>query len=300
MGQTISAATGRPYGIQRVCRLWEQPRSTVYARQARAARPAPPPARRGPTPAVAAAALLALIRADLAASPFSGEGHRKVWARLRFVQGVRVSRKRVLRVMRDHHLLSPRRGRQGTPHPHDGTITTDAPNLVWGTDGTKVFTLDEGWVWVFVAVEHWNAECVGWHVAKRGDRYAALDPLAQGLATLYGSVDADAARGLAVRMDHGTQYLSDHFVHQLRFWGITPSFAFVAEPETNGVAERFIRTLKEQAIYGRIFRTAAEVRAAVAIFVADYNRAWQLEKHGFRSPAELRAAWHATMLPVAA
>jgi putative transposase len=152
----------------------------------------------------------------------------------------------------------------------------------------------------FVTVEHWNAECVGWPVAKHGDRYAALEPLAQGVTRYYGGVEADAARGLAVRLDHGTQYLSDHFVNQLRFWGVTPSFAFVAEPETNGVAERFIRTLKEQAIYGRIFRTAAEVRAAVATFVTRYNAEWRLEKTGFRSPLQVRAAWTEAAVPVAA
>jgi len=299
VSQTISGSTGAPYGIQRVCRVWEQARSTFYAQQARTAE-LTPPARRGPKPAVPDDALLALIRADLAASPFSGEGHRKVWARLHFVQGLRVARKRVLRLMREHQLLSPHRSRQGTPVVHDGTIVTDAPNVLWGTDGAKVFTLDEGWVWTFVAVEHWNAECVGWHVAKHGNAYAALEPLAQGVTQLYGGVGADLARGLAVRLDHGTQYLSDHFVNQLRFWGITPSFAFVAEPETNGVAERFIRTLKEQVIYGRTYRTAAEVRAAVAAFIARYNAHWLVEKNGYRSPVQARAAWTSARLPVAA
>jgi transposase InsO family protein len=137
-------------------------------------------------------------------------------------------------------------------------------------------------------------------VTKRGDRYAALDPLAQGLTSLFGTIGAAAARGLVVRMDHGTQYLSDHFVHQLRFWGITPSFAFVAEPETNGVAERFIRTRKEQALYGRMFRTAAEVRAAVEDFVRRYNAHWLLGKNGYRSPIQARSAWTAAALPVAA
>lgn len=301
MGQAISAATGRRYGIQRVCQIWEQPRSTHYARQARTARPRPTPlARRGPKPMVADDQLLALIRADLAASPFHGEGHRKVWARLRFVQGLPVARKRVLRLMREHQLLSPHRVRQGAAVVHDRTIITRAPGEMWATDGAKVFTLEDGWVWAFVAVEHWNAECVGWHVAKHGDRYAALEPLAQGVTRYYGGVGADAARGLAVRLDHGTQYLSDHFVNQLRFWGMTPSFAFVAEPETNGVAERFIRTLKEQAIYGRIFRTAAEVRAAVAAFITRYNAEWRVEKNGFRSPLQARATWTEAAVPVAA
>jgi putative transposase len=300
VSQTISGSTGTPYGIQRVCRLWEQARSTFYARQARAAAPPTAPARRGPRPAIADDALLALIRADLAASPFAGEGHRKGWARLHFVQGLHVARKRVLRLMRERQLLSPHRGRQGAPAAHDGTITTDAPHMMWATDGAKVFTLDEGWVWTFVAVEHGNAECVGWHVAKHGNAYAALEPLAQGVTQLYGGMGADVARGLAVRLDHGTQYLADHFVKQLRFWGITPSFAFVAEPETNGVAERFIRTLKEQVIYGRTFRTAAEVRAAVAAFISRYNAHWLVEKNGYRSPAQARPAWTSARLPVAA
>src|SRR4051795_3640984 len=74
---------------------------------------------------------------------------------------------------------------------------------------------------------------------------------------------ADAARGLLLRHDHGSAFMSDHFQNQIAFLGMTPSFAFVREPETNGVAERFIRTLKEQVVLGRIFRNAEEVRAAV-------------------------------------
>jgi transposase InsO family protein len=248
------------------------------------------PKRRGPRPAISEEDLLTLIRHDLATSPFTGEGHRKVWARLRIRDGVRVSRKRVLRLMRENHLLSPHRGWPKAVKAHDGKIITMAPNLMWGTDGTRVFTLDEGWVWIFAAVEHWNAECVGWHVCKTGDRYAALQPLSMALDNLYGGVEKGIARGLSLRMDHGTQYLSDHFLNQIKFWGITPSFAFVAEPQTNGVAERFNRTLKEQAIYGRIFRTVEDVREAVKNFVDLYNNEWRVEKNGFRSPNEIRLA----------
>ena len=121
--------------------------------------------------------------------------------------------------MRAQGLLSPHRGRQGEMKAHDGTIVTSAPDVMWGTDGVRVFTADDGWVWTFAAVDHWNAECVGWHVCKVGSRFAALEPVAQGLRRLYGSVEADVARGLALRMDHGSQYLSDHFLNQLRYWG---------------------------------------------------------------------------------
>ena len=71
-----------------------------------------------------------------------------------------------------------------------------------------------------------------------------------------------------------SQYLSDHFTNQIKFWGIQPSYAFVAEPQTNGVAERFNRTLKEQIIHGRIYRNIAELRDAVRDFVELYNAQW--------------------------
>ncbi len=261
----------------------------LYARRARAhQRLGAGPARRGPPPRQSDAQLLAAIRTDLARSPFHGEGHRKVHARLRILDGIRVARTRVLRVMRAHGLLSPHRGRQGAAKTHDGRVITQAPNVMWGTDGVRVFTLDDGWGWIFAAVEHWNAECVGWHVCKVGSRFAALDPIAQGLERLYGSLDADVARGLALRMDHGSQYLSDHFLKQIRYWGIHPSFGFVEEPETNGVAERWNRTLKEQAIHGRIFQNLEAVRAAVADFVERYNQTWRLEKLGYQTPIEAR------------
>jgi putative transposase len=136
--------------------------------------------------------------------------------------------------MRAHQLLSPHRVRQGPADVHDRTIITTAPGAMWATDGAKVFTLEDGWVWTFVAVEHWNAECVGWHVAKHGDRYAALEPLARGVTQYYGGVEADVARGLAVRLDHGTQYLSDHFVNQLRFWVSRPALPSWRSPKPTG------------------------------------------------------------------
>ncbi len=123
---------------------------------------------------------------------------------------------------------------------------------------------------------------------KIGNRFAAMQPISQGLQAEFGTTGALAGKGLKRRMDHGTQYTADDFLKQIEFWGIDTSFAFVAEPQTNGVAERFNQTLKAQAIHGRIFRNVEEVRAAVTEFKDRYNRHWRLEKLGFISPLEAR------------
>ena len=284
MSAATSPGTGLAYGLRRVCAAWGMARSSFYAMTSGQNAERPPAKRRGPKPAISDQALLVAIEADLETSPWEGEGYRKVWARLRVCRDIRVARKRVLRLMRENNLLSPHRCRRRGGNPHDGEIITHAPNLMWGTDGVRVFTVDDGWGWIFTAVEHWNAECVGWHVCKRGDRFAALQPISMGLAGLYGSTAAGAARGLALRMDHGSQYLSDHFTNQIKFWGIQPSYAFVAEPQTNGVAERFNRTLKEQIIHGRIYRNIAELRDAVRDFVELYNAQWIVEKKRLPEP----------------
>lgn len=175
-----SPGVGRLYGLERVCRVLEFPRSTIYAQQAREATKvvALHPVQRGSKPKIADADLLTAIRADLTASPFLGEGHLKVWARLRILRDIRLSKDRICRLMRENALLSPHRVRHGQPMLHDGSIQTEAPNLMWGTDGIRIQTVEDGWVWVFSAVDHFDACCVGIHAVKIGNRFAALQPIA--------------------------------------------------------------------------------------------------------------------------
>jgi transposase InsO family protein len=233
------------------------------------------------------AALLEAIRAILAASPFHGEGHRKIWARLR-MGGVRTSRRRVLRLMREHNLLAPsRRGSPRGPRNHDGTIIPDALDTMWGTDMTTTWTA-EGQAAVFIAIDHHSTECVGLHAARRGTRFEALEPLRQGVRQHFGGFAKGIAAGLALRHDHGSQYMSDAFQGELKFLGIESSPAFVRAPEGNGCAERFIRTLKENLLWVRTFDTIEQLRQALLEFRRTYNSTWLIERHGFRTPDAVR------------
>ena len=136
MSRQVSPSTDRVYGLQRVTRIWGVSRATVYRhrRQPKAiARRRP-----GPLGAMADEELVRAIRQLLQDSPFHGEGYRKLWARLRFA-GIRTSRRRVLRLMREHGLLAHQRaGRPRGSRAHDGTITTERVDLMWGTDLTTV------------------------------------------------------------------------------------------------------------------------------------------------------------------
>ena len=87
--------------------------------------------------------------------------------------------------------------------------------------------------------------------------------------------------------------MSDYFQVELKFLGIGSSPAFVREPAGNGVAERFIRTLKEQLLSVRMFDTVEDLRQALLEFKDRYNRAWLCERHGHQTPVRrcARGSW---------
>ena len=291
MSRAVSPSVDRVYGLARVACCWNVSRATVYRHQQ-----APVVAKRRPGPVGPCddATLLEHIRKAIADSRFTGEGYRKIWARLRFA-GIRSSPGRVRRLMGENGLLAPHRVSKRPERRHDGTITTEAVDALWGTDMTQSITLAEGVAHVFVAVDHCNSECVGIHADKSANRFQALEPVRQGVRRHFGAIGKDVAAGLMLRHDHGPNYMSDDFQSEIAFLGIEASPSFVREPEGNGVAERFIRTLKENLLWVRHFETIEALRLALLEFAAWYNTHWLVARHRHRTPAQVRADQQPTM-----
>lgn len=305
MSATISPSANRPYSVVRICEVWGIPRATFYDWRARKhAEPPPAPIKRGPQTGLSDSELLARIRQVLADAETSfgirGEGHRKVWARLRH-RGTRTSLRRVLRLMRENALLAPTRvGRPRGPRNHDGSIHTAQPDEMWGTDATQVALRCGRLVWVFLAIDHCTAECTGVHASATGNRFEALEPVRQGIRELLGEIGEGVATGLSIRHDHGSQYMSHAFQDEIKFLGAKSSPSYVAQPEGNGVAERFVRTLKEQLLWVETFETVEELRAALQAFRANYNANWMVARHGHRSPSGVRRDLQAAAVAKAA
>ena len=158
--------------------------------------------KRGPKTAQSDEELVVEIRRVLKASPFTSEGHRKVRARLRAI-GIRVGKDRVLRLMRENRLLVPHRaGHRRGDRAHAGSITTDQPDELWGTDATRFYTRENGWCWFFGAIDHccddyekkialglglrhdWGSQYAvpsGQRTSSRGSSEVARDPIDPGL-----------------------------------------------------------------------------------------------------------------------
>ena len=164
--------------------------------------------------------------------------------------------------MGENGLLAPHRVGRTETKPHDGMIITDKVNEMWGTDMTQTTTIREGRANVFVAVEHANSEVVGIHASRSANRFEALEPVRQGVHRCFGAIAPGVARGLKLRHDHGSNYMSGDFQDEIECLGIEASPSFVREPEGNGV-RAFIRTLKENLLWVRTFDTIEELRSAL-------------------------------------
>jgi putative transposase len=287
MSQTLSPSSARCYGLARVARVWRVSRASVY-RSLKETQPNMSTRRPGPVGACSDTELADHIRRQIATSRLHGEGYRKLRARLRFA-GVRTSPRRVRRVMGENGLLAPHRVGCSEAKPHDGTIVTDKVNQMWGTDMTQMITVGEGRGYVFVAVEHANSEVVGIHASRSANRFEALEPVRQGVHRCFGAIAPGVARGLKLRHDHGSNYMFGDFQDEIECLGIEASPSFVRQPEGNGVAERFIRTLKENLLWVKTFDTIEELRAALVEFARHYNETWLVARHGYRTPAQVRA-----------
>jgi transposase InsO family protein len=148
------------------------------------------------------------------------------------------------------------------------------------------YTARDGWVWAFVAIDHSTYEAWA-SVARRGDRFAALEPIYDAVRERFGAVDEDEARGVAMRHDWGPRYTSGHSTGALAWLGSPTHRPTSVRPPCDGCAERFIRTLTEQCIWAKLYADVDELREAIAEFIERYNSQWLIERHGYRTPRDV-------------
>lgn len=250
--------------------------------------------KKGPKPFLDDAQALEAIKEEIANSRFHSEGYIKLTKRMK-KKGKIVAKNRVNTLLRNNQLLSAQRPvKQGARRKHDGTIITQKPNVLWGTDGKQFFTAQEGMCWLFSVIDHYNDEILGYHICKVGNRFAAMEPIKQAVKKEFGSINENICKGtnLAIRSDHGTQYDSADFVNEMKFIGLTESKSFVRSPECNGMIERWHRTLNEQIIEVNAFESLEQAIPIISQFIEDYNEEWILHRFDCQSPIEIKNKYY--------
>ena len=159
---------------------------------------------------------------------------------------------------------------------------------MWGSDLTTTLTAGEGQAAIFFAVDHYSLECVGLHGRPTGHALRGPGTPQTRAQGAFRRLRTPGRPGLARRHDHGSQYVSHDVQDELAFLGIESSPALVRTPEGNGIAERFVRLLKENLLWVRTFSTVEELRQALLEFQRTYNHHWISQRHGYKTPAQVR------------
>jgi putative transposase len=188
-------------------------------------------------------------------------GYRRVWAHLRYVDGVDLNQKRVLRLMRLHGLtVKPHRLLKAKRLSTKPKPRPTRPNEWWGIDMTKVLT-DSGWAYLVIVLDWYSKKVVGHHCGSTATSRQWLEAVDRALQRQF----PDGVRGhdLHLMSDNGSQPTSLAFMKTCSHLGIQQAFTRYNNPKGNADTERMMRTLKEELLWLREWPSVSQVSPAV-------------------------------------
>ena len=220
-------------------------------------------------------------------------GSPRVWAELRLGAGIRVSRKRVERLMRLQGLegVYRRRRRGCTKRNPAATPAEDlvnrrfcaaGPDRLWVMDVTEHPT-GEGKVYLAIVLDAWSRRVVGWSIADHLRAELVCDAL--DMATWRRRPPKDQT---ITHSDHGSQYTSWAFGQRLRQARLLGSMGSIGDAYDNAVAESFFGTLQLELLDRHTWRTRREL--ALAIF--EWIEAWYNPRRRHSSIGDLAPVEH--------
>ena len=238
--------------------------------------------------------LLPRIRALKAEHPFWG--YRRIRAYLPFVEPHAVNKKRVLRLMREHHLLVPpklklkakRTPARRKPHP-------TKPNEWWGIDMTKVMVEGVGWIYIVVVLDWYTKTIVGHYAGLRCTAQHWLQAIDMAVNRQF--PQGVRGQGLSLLSDHGCQPTAAAFMQACSLLGIEQVFTSDHNPKGNADTERMMRTLKKECLWLHEWTCPLTVVSALESWIAGYNEHYLHSALGYKSPRQFEREYHSRHSP---
>ena len=260
-------------------------RSTVYARLAGSTRP------RGRYDKAGDAQLLPRIQQIAAQRPTYG--YRRIAAvlnrQLRQQGLAPVNHKRVYRIMAVHSLLLARRYTERPDYGHDGVVVAIRSNLRWCSDGFEFTCWNREVVRGALIIDAHDREIIAWRaVANAGITGSDVrDIMLEAVETRFDALRAEP--GVEMLSDNGSAYTARDTRIFARQLGLKPCFTPVRSPQSNGISEAFVHTLKRDYVHVSPLPDAATALTSLAKWIEDYNDNHPHSGLKMRSPREHRA-----------
>jgi putative transposase len=198
--------------------------------------------------------------------------------------------KRVYRVMKAHSLLLQRHAGGAETRRHDGRIAVAQSNLRWCSDGFELGCDNGEKVRVAFALDCCDREALGYVATTEGIKGEDVcDLMLSAVEHRFGPV-SQLPHTSEWLTDNGSCYVAGPTRSFARELGLEPRTTPLESPQSNGMAEAFVRTIKRD--YARVSSCpdARSVMAALPDWFAHYNQLHPHRALGYRSPREVIAA----------
>ena len=216
-------------------------------------------------------------------------GYRRIAALIkrerRSAGGVPVNAKRVYRLMKKHGLLLARHTGRRRPREHDGSVVTLRSNIRWCSDVLEFTCWSGEVVRIAFALDCHDREVISWIATTAGISGEMIrDLMVECVERRFGTPRAPhAVQWLA---DNGSIYAATRTIDIALALNLTPCFTPVESPESNGVAEAFVKTFKRDYVRVSPIPNALTALASVDNWMADYNEVHPHSRLAYRSPRE--------------
>ena len=233
--------------------------------------------------------VVARIRELKADHPFWG--YRRIWAHLKYVDGLLVNRKRVLRLMQKHALVvKPDTRLKAIRTPQRSKPRPTQPHQWWGIDMTKVMVEGFGWMYIVAVLDWYTKKIIGYYTGiqcRSCHWLEALDDAAN--SEFPGGVKGNE---LSLMSDNGSQPTSVAFMKACREMGINQAFTSYGNPKGNADTERVFRTMKEELLWLKEWRSPFELTEALSTWIEDYNQSYLHSSLGYKSPMKFEEEYY--------
>lgn len=227
-------------------------------------------------------------------------GYRRVWAHLRYIDGIVVNKKRVYRLMKEHQLTVKLNHRLKAKRVNGGSKPRpDRPGQWWGTDMTKVLT-GSGWAYIVVVLDWYTKQIVGYYAGIQAKSCHWLEALDGAINKHFPSGVRD--QGLSLMSDNGSQPTSVSFIKACSNMRIKQAFTSYNNPKGNADTERMIRTMKEELLWLQEWYSVNDLTTALEEWIEKYNETYLHSALGYKTPNQVEKAYklsHKTLLNVA-
>lgn len=211
-------------------------------------------------------------------------GYRRLWALLRFHDGITVTKRTVHRILTGNGWQVRNRKVNAQPRVQARRSQTIMANTRWATDITHIPCGVDGWGHLVAVIDCCDRELIGFEFALRGRAREAERALENACIKRFGTLHPNKAMPV-IRSDNGLVFQSRRFRETCRDYKLAQEFITPYTPEQNGIIERFFRSLKEECVWQHNFTSFEEARRTITQWINWYNTGRPHQSLGYMSPS---------------